>query len=757
MGTEYIVCRRCGQKNVEGTRFCGHCGASLQYPPPPPRPQYPPPPQPSYVPPSPPRRSRTTTWLIVGGIGVVLVICLGLCIAFGGFNVIAAWLVMQTPQVSVGGTTVAVSPTAAAAPVGEALVVTGSGSVVVTSGEAGVVTTEGGAQLEIPNGAVPPTADGGAGSSEFRIEADFSSAMELPSEFAQVGPVYRLEPEGIAFGMPVQLTLPIPDDLGTGRVLGVATCDAASGTWQLLPAGVDEQAHTALLELGHFSSYGLFSTCFDDSFGTCSYIADGERWLREHGGWFVVVNKHIEGRSRTAFGKHLPAGVYYGVCVQGRVYDDPLAGTWNWRPPTDWMLGASSQKLEEARVEWWLPAGTYTLMEFYGIAETQNWDLDYVPQHRYYVRPMGSVRLAVNQKIEIVSPPVKLDEDGSLERAGFTWSRDPCWMKPVESPPVEPGENWGTFEIVNTHRDEVSPAPFGKRLPAGVYYGVCSVKQEYDDPLAGTWNWRPPLNWMMGAVALKDRDAVETYQLPAGTYTLHEVYLLTEQGNTDVNYVPEGRYYSRYLGPVYLPGGQTINYTSPAADPGPDGDWAQRLAAAGFVEGPNPCVQETRRPPPPTPTPTGTPTSVLTGTPAAGTPGPLPTHGVEVTPGTMEELIIEMMKDLARRFGNTFEDGSSYRKQADQPSDEPLYCYEVMVSPSFGGSICEYSTKEAAADALPGTTSFHGLPAERWTFSWGTEIEVEEIDFRSGRVVFHFPADSAEEVYSTAVSHGLIE
>ena len=135
----------------------------------------------------------------------------------------------------------------------EVLVVSGVGSVVVSSSAAGILTTDNGAQLEIPDGAVPPALDGSPGTAVFSIAEDPSMVMELPAEFTQNSPIYRLMPEGIAFGMPVKLTLPIPDSVEPRYVLGVATFNDISGTWQLLPAAVDELARTVVIEVGHFS------------------------------------------------------------------------------------------------------------------------------------------------------------------------------------------------------------------------------------------------------------------------------------------------------------------------------------------------------------------------------------------------------------------------------------------------------------------------------------------------------------------------
>jgi len=518
----------------------------------------------------------------------------------------------------------------------------------VSSSESDVVTTNSGASLEIPNGAVPPAEDGSPGTEEFSLEEGSSTAaMELPAEFTQIGLIYQVMPEGIEFGMPVKLTLPIPDDVEAEYVLGVATNNATAGNWELLPAVVNDQARTVVLELGHGSFYGIF--------GLSSLIEDIESWEDRNGGWFSILNTHRDGEKVAPFGKPLPASVYYGVCVSKVVFDNPLVKTWNWRPPTDWMIGATALKNEDIRVKRWLPAGTYTLMEMYGIGETNNYDIYYYPEHRYYVRPIGQVYLGPGQEIEFASPGGDLQH---MEAKGFTWSKHPCWMKPMDTiptPPVEPGDNWTSVEVVNTHRDKVTKTHFGKKLSAGVYYGVCSPGPVYDDddpspyrvydnPLAETWNWWRPHNWMMGVTALGDRDASYTYILPAGTYSLSEVYHLTEQEiPPDFDYTPEGRYFYRPMEAVRLAGGQTVNYTSPALDPGPIGNWGESLTAAGFFEDPtnlcypyspitSPIITTTNTP---TDTPTGTlePTITPTNTPTNTPTGTLePTHKITFTP-----------------------------------------------------------------------------------------------------------------------------
>jgi hypothetical protein len=477
---------------------------------------------------------------------------------------------------------------------GDALVVSGSGSAVVSSSAAGIVIADNGAQLEIPNGAVPPALDGSPGTADFSIAVDPSMVMELPAEFTPNSSVYRLMPDGVAFGMPVKLTLPIPESVDVRYVLGVATYDDASGTWQLLPALVDEQARTVVVEVGHFSYYGLF--------GLASFLEDRESWAERNGGWFNIVNTARDGAALAPFGKPLPANVYYGVCVQAVSYKNAGVQSWNWQRSTDWMIGVSAQKNQDATHKQWLPAGTYTLMEFYAIGETQNDDYNYTPQHRYYVRPMGEADLWFGEQVDFYSPGAL----NTLEAQGFTRSEQPCWTKPMDTPPVEQGVNWGSLEVVNTHRNMTTTTHFGKRLPARVYYGVCSLNEDYDDPMAETWNWHPPLNWMMGVTALGEREASRIYQLPVGTYSLLEVYLLAEQKNADIDYAVQGRYYYRPLKTVRIVDGLTINYTSPAPDPGA-GDWGQSLKSAGFLDDlTNPCNRISSISPLPTMFPTKT-------------------------------------------------------------------------------------------------------------------------------------------------------
>ena len=474
----------------------------------------------------------------------------------------------------------------------EILTTSGDESVLVSSAQAATVSTNG-AILSIPNGAIPADAADQPSIEEVSLMVDANVEMILSENFVQVGPVYQLGPDGLTFGMPPKLTMPIPDSFDIDLVLGAATYDQAEGSWKLLPADIDSSQRTITVQTGHFSYYGIF--------GIADYIQDGKTWAARNGGWIQITNTYRDARDQTPFGKQLPASMYYGVCVQYAYYDDPNAHSWNWTPPTDWMIGASAVKDTDATRQQWLPTGTYTLMEFYGVSETNNWDFNYYPEHRYYVRPMGQVRLNAGDTLDFTNYG-KISE---LEMQGFTISRHPCWEKPLSPEPIVPGNQWTSVEIINTHRHKTTQAPFGKNLPAGVYYGVCSIEQDYERLEMITGNWLPPLNWMMGAVALTDQNASNSYTIPAGDYNLLEFYLLTEQDNYDFNYVPTGEYFYRPLGRTTLAGGDITTFISPVLDPEPLGDWRENLTAAGFIGGQaSPCQLDPIDVPPPQPTAT---------------------------------------------------------------------------------------------------------------------------------------------------------
>ena len=249
----------------------------------------------------------------------------------------------------------------------EILTVSGNGTALISSAQAGTISANG-AMLTIPNSAIPPDANGLPTIEELSLTVASDAEMSLAEGFTQVGPVYQLGPEGLTFGMPAKLSMPVPETFDIDLVLGAATYNEVQGGWELLPADVNPTERTVTVQAGHFSWYSIF--------GIADYIQEGKAWAARNGGWFQITNTYREGDQKAPFGRELPAAMYYGVCVQRAYYDDQTAETWNWTRPTDWMIGASAEKTKDGTRSQWLPAGTYIMMEFYGVGETGNWDID---------------------------------------------------------------------------------------------------------------------------------------------------------------------------------------------------------------------------------------------------------------------------------------------------------------------------------------------------------------------------------------------
>jgi len=380
-----VFCPNCGHPNPVGSRFCASCAAAL-----PARAAAPQPPPAAAYPAQPPRR-RGFPWLTCAIVAAIL-LCLCAAVAVVGWfygDQVVQWLQTQgiTPPGSTNPGTTSVA---------------GEGSLTVKSGQEGIVTTPGGARLEIPAGAVPPTDAGEQGAMVFSIQAEPDQAMELPGDLNGLGPVYRLGPEGFTFALPVKLTMPIPEGVDPSSVTGATFYDVVDGTWKLMPAAVDVEARAVSVDTTHFSLWGLWGP---------SNSADS--WRSQNGGWIEVNNGYRRGSTYPG-GRSLPASSWYGVCIQSWTADDPAVAR-SWTPPFQWKITVHDQGTQR----FWMPAGQYTLVEFFGQSEINNSPM-YIPEYYTIWRPVGTYGLAPGQTIEFQAPSDTSDPE-------FSRGSPPCW------------------------------------------------------------------------------------------------------------------------------------------------------------------------------------------------------------------------------------------------------------------------------------------------------------------------------------------
>ncbi|RRR73432.1 MAG: hypothetical protein EI684_08765 [Candidatus Viridilinea halotolerans] len=399
----------------------------------------------------------------------------------------------------------------------------GQGVVRVDSQTGGMVTTTTGASLEIPPGAVPLQGDGQLGEMTFNMQV-VDRTPSLPSEFTPVGPVYQLGPEGFTFNTPVILNLPIPDDVDPASVMGFTYYDDASGEWQMVPATVDAENRLASVATTHFSPWGLFR-----------FSGSNTTWRNANGGRIRVNNPH-----RYNSGIYPPPGgerpytVTYGVCVESYTLADP-GQSWTWTRPQNWTMTVSDYAHPLSRLyglprqaDWWLPNGSYNLIEVWHFSEV-NQSPGYVPRFASYWRPIG------NRTVNAQNPQEFSYSEASLDLASYTAGRPPCFGRQDTSTgtgDVQITLNWNANVDLDLHVID----PNGERI----YYAntrSSSGGQLDRDNLCGNMILGRPENvfWPSGGA-------------PRGTYVIQVDYYSSCGNSVDVPFnvraVVQGQVYT---------------------------------------------------------------------------------------------------------------------------------------------------------------------------------------------------------------------
>ena len=488
MSQNQVFCPSCGAAVTPGVQFCRTCGKPIPAegarPPGTPVPSSTPPvvlpavPLPAPVPGAaavPSRKGSPTLLFVIGGLALVCV-----CLVCG----IGAIAILSHPDAVQIGI------------------------------EGGKVSLEGGAEVEVPAGAVQANADGTAQKVSVTIKKDPSQTPSLPRDFVSVGPVYQLGPEGVAFAVPVRITLPIPDGADPARVMGLTTLDNATGKWVGVPGAVDAKARTVTAGATHLSFWGIYGA--ETSWNAAAW-----------GGWIKIVNTHVRSSDPYPGCMTKPQATEIGVCFQTYTVANPLALVAFITPRFNMVLARDAQTQT-----YWLPSGTYTLQEWQMGSEI-NQDPLYLPCCKTYVRPTETV---------VITPGVTIvfgqdEQQRTLPTPGpFVAGHPINCPGGVCSPEQQPG----VIKIVNsyTRGSENFPVIPGCRgLPITREYGVCIITYTPDDPWALI---RPTCDLILA----KDGQTT-TYPLPAGTYTLQEWRMDSEINQGDPLYSPCYKTYVR--------------------------------------------------------------------------------------------------------------------------------------------------------------------------------------------------------------------
>jgi len=311
------------------------------------------------------------------------------------------------------GTTVTSQPPVSQEP----NVLTSQDSLTLTSAEAGVVTNGTGVSITIPAGAVPLNDDGSIGSMIFSIAQDSTTVPSLPGGYVPVGPVVNLGPEGFVFEQPVILSLPIPSDVDPNTVLGATYYDPGQDTWFLVPGSVDATNRTVEVETTHLSRW----SCWGYGETTGEY---------KDGGYFKVQRPSATTQYKGPDNQNTLAVNHHGICVQSITYLDLTVSNW-WLAPQNYTIMASSIPWttfgsayipRSDAATYWMPYGTYQLIEIYGQDEVNlSQDPLYIPKSYQMWRPLPIMILAYGQTLEFPDP------DPYYNQTGWTLGRPPCW------------------------------------------------------------------------------------------------------------------------------------------------------------------------------------------------------------------------------------------------------------------------------------------------------------------------------------------
>lgn len=209
-----------------------------------------------------------------------------------------------------------------------------SGSGAIRSDGAGVISTPLGARIRVPLGAVPRDSSGYVATIVFSIEKVETIQFGPPHGQLNASDVYKFGPSGFIFAKPVEVTVPVFDDLDLNNhelvlyrinpTTGLA--EAFAGNYNIAERSISAQTY-------------------------------------ELSNWAVGINS-TEGESATSHGSvHVnnTTGDWMYLCVESFTlsnpgWDSPHLPSHNWSamfPPSGYSWGEQG--------EWWLPQGTYTV------------------------------------------------------------------------------------------------------------------------------------------------------------------------------------------------------------------------------------------------------------------------------------------------------------------------------------------------------------------------------------------------------------
>lgn len=293
-------------------------------------------------------------------------------------------------------------------------------STVVTSAAPGLFETPIGVRIEVPDGALLPSADGSERSVELTARQVRAPADATPPAGSSLSPfVYELGPSNPGFTAPVVVSLAIPDGIDSASIGGLVVLDTQAKMWRPVSSWVDPGA----------GAVSALTTAF--SFWTIWYR--GQQQLRDwQGANGAIVQITVDGATDyperlfgTAPMRHRIARTGYGLAIlEADVSAGPLAEeVARSYLPFDGRLTAWVEGSGRSTVEHWVPAGSYEMREVWFVSEHNPGNPLYAPVWGCASRPVAQLDLVPGERSVWSSP-----EGGLAANQGWEpWCPEPSW------------------------------------------------------------------------------------------------------------------------------------------------------------------------------------------------------------------------------------------------------------------------------------------------------------------------------------------
>lgn len=162
--------------------------------------------------------------------------------------------------------------------------VSGSASEQVSTGDSGYIVAGTGASIFVPEGAVPLTLSGTAGTVTFSTE--LASGATPPTGVSRVSDVYAFGPEGMTFAAPVDISIPLSADVNLEtHDVSLYRINPATGEHERYPSTYDPETDMVSAQTHQFSPWYIGITPRDNLSDACFIVnntASGWRTAHVH-------------------------------------------------------------------------------------------------------------------------------------------------------------------------------------------------------------------------------------------------------------------------------------------------------------------------------------------------------------------------------------------------------------------------------------------------------------------------------------------